>query len=146
MSNHLDPPLVPRNGHTLNVLAICRISTDHQDQKSLADQEALYRRFVRKHYDGPVRWTGIAGRGSGEYLDREELVRAEELIKSRTFDLVIAEDLARICRRIKAYQICKTAKDCGTRLFAIRAFRASLLFRPAWPSSRKASANAFCRG
>jgi len=119
MTNLLDPPLAPRQGRPLNVLAICRISTEHQDKKSLDDQEALLRRFVAEHYDGPVRWTVIAGRGSGEYLDRKELAEAEELIESRTLDLVIAEDLARLCRRVKAYEICEIAQDFGTRLIAV---------------------------
>jgi site-specific DNA recombinase len=119
MTNLLDPPLVPRRGRTLNVLGICRISTEHQDHKSLEDQEALLRRFVREHYDGPVHWTVIAGRGSGEYLDRREIAQAKEQIESRTLDLVLAEDLARLCRRVKAYEICETAQDCGTRLIAI---------------------------
>src|SRR3954451_10946967 len=98
MTNHLDPPLVARRGRTLNVLGICRISTVHQDQKSLGDQEALLRRFVQENYDGPVHWTIIAGRRSGEYLDRKVLAQAEELIESRMLDLIIAEDLARLCR------------------------------------------------
>jgi hypothetical protein len=119
MMNHLDPPLRPRDEQTLRVLGICRISTDHQDQRSLEDQEALLRRFVRDHYDGSVSIRIIAGRGSGEYLDRKELAEAEELIESRSLDLVLAEDLARLCRRVKAYGICETAQDCGTRLIAI---------------------------
>src|SRR3954451_5688700 len=119
MTNHLDPPLVARRGRTLNVLGICRISTEHQDHKSLGDQEALLRHFVGEHYDGPVHWTIIAGRGSGEYLDRKELAEAEEMIESRTLDLVVAEDLARLCRRVKAYEICEVAKECGTRLIAL---------------------------
>ena len=119
MTNHLDPPLVPRRGRTLHVLGICRISTDHQDPRSLADQEALLRRFVQEHYDGPAQWTIIASRGSGEYLDSKELAQAVELIESRTLDLVIAEDLGRLCRRVKAYEICETAQDSGTRLIAI---------------------------
>jgi DNA invertase Pin-like site-specific DNA recombinase len=119
MTIHLDPPLAPRHGRTLKVLGICRISTVHQDEKSLEDQEALLRRFVRDHYDGPVEWEIVAGRGSGEYLDRADLARAEALIESRAFDLVVAEDLARLCRRVRAYEICEMAQDCGTRLVAI---------------------------
>ena len=119
MANLLEPPLIARRGRTLNVLGICRISTEHQDKRSLGDQEALLRRFVQEHYDKPVHWTVIASLGSGEYLDRKELTQAEELIESRTIDLVIAEDLARLCRRIKAYDICEVAQDCGTRLIAI---------------------------
>ena len=119
MTNHLDPPLVPRRGRTLRVLGIGRISTEHQDQRSLADQEALLRRYVQEHYDGPTQWTVIAGRGSGEYLDRKDLTQAVELIESQTLDLVIAEDLGRLCRRIYAYEICETAQDSGTRVIAI---------------------------
>jgi len=43
------PPLTPRNGATLKVLGIARISTEHQDVLSLADQEALYRRWLAEH-------------------------------------------------------------------------------------------------
>jgi hypothetical protein len=52
----LQPPLVPRNGATLRVLGIARISTEHQDQRSLADQEALYRRWLDGHAGGPTPW------------------------------------------------------------------------------------------
>ena len=103
MTNRLEPPLVPRRGGILYVLLICRISTDHQDQRSLADQEALLRRFVQEHYGGPVHFIVIAGKGSGEYLDRKELTQAEEMIESKTLDLVLAEDLGRLCRRVRAY-------------------------------------------
>jgi hypothetical protein len=119
MTNRLEPPLVPRRGGILDVLLICRISTDHQDQRSLADQEALLRRFVQEHYDGPVHFIVISGRGSGEYLDRKELAQAEEMIESQTLDLVLAEDLARLCRRVRAYEICEVAQDCGTRVIAL---------------------------
>jgi site-specific DNA recombinase len=119
MTNHLDPPLVPRDGRELHVLGICRISTEHQDERSLDDQEALLRRYVQEHHEGRVHWRFLSTRGSGEYLDREELRLAEEIIESRTVDLVVAEDLARICRRMKAYEICETAQDCGTRLIAV---------------------------
>jgi len=33
----------------LKVLGIARISTEHQDVLSLADQEALYRRWLAEH-------------------------------------------------------------------------------------------------
>jgi DNA invertase Pin-like site-specific DNA recombinase len=103
----------------LKVLGITRISTVHQDQRSLADQQALLERYVRDHYEGPVEWTIISSQDSGEYLDREESARAEALVETRTQDLVIAEDLARLYRRAKAYDFCELCQDCDTRLIAI---------------------------
>jgi hypothetical protein len=120
MKTSLDPPLLPRRGRTLLVLGICQISTEHQDERSLGDQEEPLRRFVRDHYNnGPIEWRIISGRGSGEYLDRKELYEAEEHIASGKFDLVIAEDLARVCRRVRAYEICESAQDNGTRVIAV---------------------------
>src|SRR5947209_16534433 len=102
MTGHLDPPLVPRDGRVLNVLGICRISTVHQDHKSLADQEALLRRYIKENYDGPVHWDVLSSQISGQYLDSATLTQAEAMIESRTIDVVMAEDLGRICRRVKA--------------------------------------------
>ncbi len=115
----LDPPLVPKDGRTLRILGICRISTEHQDAKSLDDQEALIRRYVADHYDGPTRWEIISSRGSGQHLDSEELALVADRIASGTIDLVVAEDLGRLCRRVEAYAICEDAQDSDTRLIAI---------------------------
>ena len=38
----------PKNGHTPKVLGVSRISTDHQDELSLGDQEALYRERLKR--------------------------------------------------------------------------------------------------
>jgi site-specific DNA recombinase len=119
MAQYLDPPLVPRRGSTLNVLAICRISTVHQDPQSLEDQEALLRRFVDDHFDGPKYFRSIKSLGSGEHLDRLELAEAEQLVEGRTFDLVLAEDLARICRRNYVLFFCEHAEDHDTRFIAL---------------------------
>jgi site-specific DNA recombinase len=119
MIPRLDPPLTPRRGGRLRVLAICRISTEHQDLRSLGDQEALVRRYVADHYDGPIDVQVIASRGSGEYLDRLELAEAETRVERREFDLVLAEDLARVCRRNYAVTFCEICEDCDTRLIAI---------------------------
>ena len=43
---HLDPPLIPHNGHVLRVICITRISTLNQDPKSLDDQQALLKQSV----------------------------------------------------------------------------------------------------
>jgi site-specific DNA recombinase len=119
VSAFLEPPLKPRRGHMLRVLGIARISTEHQDKRSLDDQMAKMREYLTQAYAGPIEWQFIASQGSGEILDRKELYQAEELIESEVFDTVIAEDLARICRRKRAYDFCELCVDHGTRLIAL---------------------------
>src|SRR5690348_2822902 len=98
MRQLLDPPLTPRNGRTLRVLSVARISTLNQDQQSLADQEALHRRWVTEHYDGKADFKVSATRGSGEWLDRQELTQIHDEVESRQYDLVLMEDLGRYMR------------------------------------------------
>ncbi|HMP06889.1 MAG TPA: recombinase family protein, partial [Lacipirellulaceae bacterium] len=115
----LSPPLRPRNGSLLRVLIVARISTIHQDARSLDDQEALCRRWIEDHYDGPVEFEVIATRGSGERLDRAELRQIEDRIASRELDVLITEDLGRIVRRAHAVTICENCEDDGVRLISI---------------------------
>ncbi|MBI3408181.1 MAG: recombinase family protein [Planctomycetes bacterium] len=115
----LQPPLTPRIGQKLHVLAITRISTEHQDKRSLEDQKAKIQEFITANYSGPVNWHIIASRGSGENLERKELHEAEDLIESNAIDLVLAEDLARICRRNRAFNFCEMCVDHETRLIAL---------------------------
>jgi DNA invertase Pin-like site-specific DNA recombinase len=103
----------------MQVLGIARISTVHQDALSLDDQEALYRHWLDEHTDLPYQLTMIASQGSGELLDRKELRQAEELVESGRLDLVLAEDLGRISRRIYAASFCELCEDFNTRLVAI---------------------------
>jgi DNA invertase Pin-like site-specific DNA recombinase len=119
MSASLDPPLIPRHGQKLKVLVSCRISGDNQDVKALADQEALYRRWLGEHTELPYDMEVLAGRGSGEYLDREEYLQAIAKVESRQYDLFLSEDLARICRRVHAHIFCETCEDNDTRLISI---------------------------
>src|SRR4051812_18522039 len=119
MAHRLDPPLTPRNGVTLRVLAVCRISGPNQDAKSLGDQEAFLRRYVADHYDGPTDREVFATRGSGELLDRHELSEIEDRIEAGRCDLLITEDLGRIARRNRAFGICEEAQDSGTPLIAL---------------------------
>jgi DNA invertase Pin-like site-specific DNA recombinase len=111
--------IVPRNCHTLHICIIARISTVHQDKRSNDDQIALCKQWVHDNYDGPVEWHPIASQGSGEFLDRQELFDAEKLVESDILDLVVVEDLARICRRNRAFDFCELAEDHGVRLIAI---------------------------
>jgi len=122
MASFLDPPLTARTGVRLKILAICRISGPNQDIKSLDDQEAAYRHWIEQHTDLPFDVTTLAGRGSGEYLDREEYLRAIELVEGGTFDLLITEDLGRICRRVHAVIFCENCEDHDTRLIALNDF------------------------
>src|SRR5260370_6681646 len=112
-------PLRFKNGLELLVLIICRISTTHQDPRSLADQAALCEQHVRTRYSGQIRFTRIQGQGSGEALDRQDLADAEAAVESGAYDLVIVEDLGRICRRNRAIDFCELCEDAGTRLIAI---------------------------
>ena len=115
----LHPPLEPREGRALRVLAVARISTKNQDEKSLDDQNASYRHWLDARYTGKVQWTFIKSQGSGELLDREEIREAEDLIARGKVDLVVTEDLARIFRRSHAYAFCEFCEDHDTRLVAI---------------------------
>ena len=53
------PPLIPKNGNSLQVLGVCRISGHNQDEKSLADQENLYREWLKSHATVPFDLTII---------------------------------------------------------------------------------------
>ena len=118
----LQPPLEPRDGRTLRILSVCRVSSPgpgKQDIRSLEDQEALHRRWLDSHNSLPYRLEVLAGSGSGESLEREEYTRVIEMIESEEFDLVLAEDLGRIVRRIHAHLLCELCVDHGVRLIAI---------------------------
>lgn len=115
----LNPLLVPKRGRKLIVLLICRISKKSQDEKSLADQEALYRGWLQAHTDCEVEIVVIAGQGGGERLTRKEHEQACDEVESGRFDLVLVEDLGRICRRVHAFLFAEACEDQKTRLIAI---------------------------
>lgn len=119
MTANLQPSLLARNGHTLKVLGIARISTVHQDAKSLEDQEQLYRKWLNENAGLPYKLTMIASRGSGEVLDRKEYLLALEYIEANNYDLALTEDLARISRRIHSQIFCELWEDFETRFIAI---------------------------
>lgn len=119
MTANLQPALLARNGHTLKVLGIARISTVHQDAKSLEDQEQLYRKWLNENAGLPYKLTMIASRGSGEVLDRKEYLLALEYIEANNYDLALTEDLARISRRVHSQIFCELCEDFETRFIAI---------------------------
>lgn len=106
----------PKNGHIYMVLIVARISTVHQDKRSLDDQVAVCRRWCERNLAYEFQVRVIQSQGSGERLDREELRELEKAIESGTFDLVIAEDLGRICRRTRANDFLELGEDESTRM------------------------------
>jgi DNA invertase Pin-like site-specific DNA recombinase len=119
MAPQLNPALAPRHGTTLKVLGIARISTEHQDALSLQDQQNLYRCWLDQSAGMPYDLEMISGRGSGEDLLRPELEQSLRAVETDRFDLVLTEDLARICRRSFAREFCGICLDHGTRLIAL---------------------------
>jgi hypothetical protein len=110
---------VPRNGHTLVVGVVARISgCQNQKELSLADQEDHAKQIVAESYEGPVEYRVIATKGKGERLDRPELTEVEAMLRSRALDLLIAEDIGRMVRGTEAMRLCGVAVDHGTRVLA----------------------------
>ena len=122
MVTELRPPLTARNGHTLEVILPCRVSDPgpgKQDIMSLADQEAMHRRWLSEHTALPLNVHPLPGSGSGECLDRKEYLQLMEMVESDRYDLVVTEDLGRIVRRIYAHIFCEHCVDHHTRLIAL---------------------------
>ena len=110
----------PKDGKVYRVLAFGRISTEKQDEKSLEDQEQYILEYLHRVMpDAQFEITVIAGRGSGQYLDREEFLELRDKVSSGQYDIVIAEDLARILRRVQAFNFCEEAEDAATRVITI---------------------------
>ena len=109
----------PRDGRVLRVLLVCRISTEHQDERALADQEAFLRSWLAERYKGQVEFKVISGRGSGEDLFRPDAVELKRCVRTRQYDLILAEDLGRIFRRLEAMILCEMCQDQRVRVIAI---------------------------
>lgn len=114
-------PLLPKNASgPLNVVAIGRISTVHQDIENI---EASHR-FIQDHlahiYEGPIQITLLGEQASGMLTDRATIRQAEDLVDGGTVDLVIAEDLARIYRNPRhQYRFVQDCVDQGTRVICV---------------------------
>jgi site-specific DNA recombinase len=113
------PAVIPRNGHTLVVGIVARISgCANQKELSLDDQVDHGKEVVRELFDGPVEYRLICTTGKGEQLDRPELAEIEAMIRTRELDLLVAEDLGRLVRGTAACIFCGIAVDQGTRVLA----------------------------
>jgi site-specific DNA recombinase len=109
----------PKNGQFYKVIGVCRISTAHQDGRSLDDQASLYREWMTERYGEGFEMSLIQGTGSGEDLTRPELLELWDRVDKGDVDIVITEDLGRIARRLEASIFCEVAEDTATRVVAI---------------------------
>ncbi|MEI8373280.1 MAG: hypothetical protein WCJ35_10665 [Planctomycetota bacterium] len=117
--NRSNEVLKPRNGHTLVVGIVARISgCQNQKELSLGDQEDHAKEVVAELYQGPVEFRVIATKGKGERLDRPELVDIEEAYRSRELDLNVMEDVGRMVRGAEAARLWGAGVDNGTRSIA----------------------------
>lgn len=111
--------LVPRNGHTLVVGVVARISgCQNQKEMSLDDQVDGAKEEVAELYTGPDEYRIIATKGKGEAIDRPELAKIEQMIRTRELDLLVMEDVGRLVRGVEAVRIWGIAVDHGTRCIA----------------------------
>ena len=111
--------LTPRNGHTLVVSPVARISgCQNQKEESLEDQVDHAKEEVAWLYTGPVEYRIISTRGKGEALDRPELAEIEAMIRTREVDLLVMEDVGRLVRGTEAVRLWGIAVDHGTRCIA----------------------------
>jgi site-specific DNA recombinase len=121
MASSLNPPLTAKNGHTLEVILVARVSNPgpgKQSIESLDDQESMHLEWLELNAGMPFKVTVVAGSGSGEILDREEFFRLEDLVATGIYDLVLCEDLGRIVRRLHAHLFAEHCVDYETRLIS----------------------------
>ncbi|WP_020476065.1 recombinase family protein [Zavarzinella formosa] len=112
-------PVTPRNGHTLVVGVVARISgRPNQKEVSLDDQEDHARDIVDDMHEGPAEYRVVATINKGERLNRPELEKIERMLRSGELDFLIAEDLGRIVRGVEAVRLCGVAVDHGVRVIA----------------------------
>lgn len=113
--------LVPRNGHTLVVGIVARISgCANQKEVSLEDQEDHGKEVVAELYSvpKPVEYRVIATKGKGERLDRPERAEIEAMLRTRELDLLVLEDIGRLIRGGEAARLCGVAVDHGVRVIS----------------------------
>ncbi|MEZ5941349.1 MAG: recombinase family protein [Planctomycetaceae bacterium] len=111
--------LSPRNGHTLKVLIVARISgCQNQKEMSLDDQVDHAKEEISEFFDGPCEYHVIATKGKGERLDRPELQEVEDRLSRSVDDVLVMEDVGRLVRGAAAVEIWGIAVDHGIRCIA----------------------------
>ncbi|MQW94112.1 recombinase family protein [Sinorhizobium fredii] len=75
-----------------------RFSTDLQNEKSIADQEALIRRYAQQHDYEIIKLYSDAAQSGASTLNRDGLLDLLEDAKDGKFDAVIVEELDRLSR------------------------------------------------
>ena len=113
------PELKPRSPGLLKVLMQTRISTDKQDEASLADQEQLLRNWVADRYDGLTDIRVHSEQDSGENITRPGFLRLIETIETWRPDLMLSEDGSRVCRSAQLPIFAGTCIDAGTRFITV---------------------------
>ncbi len=114
-------PLVPKNpAGPLNVVAMGRISTVHQDIDNIEASHRYIQDYLSHIYKGPMQVTLLGEQASGMLTDRATIREAEDLVASGKVDLMIAEDLARIYRNPRhQYSFVQDCVDQGTRVICV---------------------------
>ena len=112
--------LTPRDGQTLKVLIVARISgCAAQKDVSLEDQVDHAKDEVAQLYQGAVEYKIISTRGKGESRDRPELTEVENLLRTGRYDVLAVDDLGRLVRGTTSVDLLGIAVDHGTRAIAI---------------------------
>jgi hypothetical protein len=115
MARHSDSEMRPRNGLTLAVLIVARISGCQSPKEvSLDDQVAHAKEIKEELYTGLTEYQIIATKGKGEWLNRPELAEIKDLVRTRSIDLIIIEDIGRMIRGADAVRLCGIAMDAWT--------------------------------
>ena len=121
MLRRSEEEVVPRNGHTLVVAIVCRISgCAKQKEASLDDQEDNAKEAIQELYQGPVVYRVISTKAKGESLDRPELPEIEAEYRSRKYDFFVYDDLSRLIRGGEAARLLGVGVDNGTRMLCIQ--------------------------
>jgi hypothetical protein len=111
--------IIPRNGHTLVVGIVARISgCAKQKEINNEDQVDHAKEEVAELYQGPTEYRVVATIGKGEQLDRPELAEIEAMLRTRELDLLVMEDVGRLVRGPEAGRLWGIAVDHGVRCIA----------------------------
>ena len=111
--------VTPRNGRTLVVLIVARISgCQSQKEASLDDQVQSCQHLARQLYDGEIDFRIVSTKGKGEDIERPELEEIAKSCRSGNIDILVQEDVGRLVRGTDAVKIWGTAVDHGIRCIA----------------------------